>query len=97
MRPEVGMFEGNSAPGAGQIERKLQLVLLMAVQHVAYRVAYEPGERHTVFFGQFGQLSVILFVDRDRDPSCQLILPPGSHSRARPPKRCITVVNGAAT
>lgn len=69
----------------------------MTVEHVADRIAYEPGERDTVFFGQFRQLCVILLVDGDRDPICQLILPPGSRSRARPPKRCITVVNGTAS
>jgi hypothetical protein len=75
----------------------LELVLLMAIKHVADGIAYEPGERHTILFGQFDQLSVILLVDGDRDPRCQFVLSPGSHSRARPPKRCITVVNGAAT
>ncbi len=79
-----------------EIERKLQLVLLIAVKHIAYRIANEPGERDTVFFGQFCQLNIILLIDRDRYPICQLILPPGSYSRARPPKRCITVVNRAA-
>ena len=86
-----------SASAARKVERKLKLILLVALKHVADCIAYEPGERHTVFFGQFGQLSVILFIDRDRDPSCQFVLPPGSRSRARPPKRCITVVNGTAT
>lgn len=84
------------APTDGKLKRQLQLVLPMPLKQVAYRVADEPGEGNTVFLCQRRQLLVVPLVDADRDPCRQLFPPPSPHRSLRPPKHCITVVNGAA-
>jgi hypothetical protein len=66
----------------GELERQLQLVLPVALEHVRYGVADEPGERDAVFIGQRNELLVVPFVDTDRDPCPKLrFVPPGSHRR----------------
>ena len=66
-------------PPACWFEGQLQLILTVTLQQVCHSPTYEPGERHTVFFGERRQLLVVPLVDADRDPRCKSLPPPGSH------------------